>query len=109
MKTSYKLLPMAILTASTTAHAFQLDFDMESKWSGSLDSTITYGATYRLKSPSVKLTQDPNQDDSNRSHDQGWVQNNLRIISDFELKYDAENGNRYGLFTRAAAWYLRTA
>ena len=104
MRRAIKTLPLAIMLSST-AYGFQLDFEQGSKWSASLDSTITYGATYRLKSPSVQLTQDANQDDSNRSHDKGWVQNSIRILSDFELKYDTDDGDRYGLFTRATAYY----
>jgi hypothetical protein len=104
MLTNLRVLPLAVLLTST-AHGFQFEFEPGSKWSSSLDSTITYGATYRLQSQSRELLQDINLDDSNRSHNKGLVQNNLRILSDFELRYDADNGNRYGLFSRATAYY----
>ena len=91
--------------AVSGANAFQFDFEPGSKWSGSLDSTITYGAMWRLNSQSTDLTDDWQSDDSNRNFNKGLVSNSVRILSDLGINFDTDNGDRYGLFSRFTAYY----
>jgi hypothetical protein len=99
-----KALPLAIML-STSAHAFQFEFEPGSKWSASLDSTITYGAMWRLEGASADLTADANRDDANNNFGSGLVSNSIRMISDFELRYTLDSGDSYGVFARGSAYY----
>ncbi len=73
----------------------------------SLDTTVSYGLTYRLNDRDPRLIGlanggsafSVNADDGNLNYDTGLVSNLPRIISELELKY----GN-FGAFVRASGF-----
>ncbi len=89
---------------------------------GSFDTTISYGTTFRVQSQDKKLlglasttlpngTQPPgslggtafsvNADNGNLNYDKGLVSNVVRIVPELELNHQAG----FGLFARARAFY----
>ena len=99
-----RYLPCLAIAVSMPGHTFQLEFE-DTHWSSSLDTTFTYGAQWRLNDQSHELLKDWQTDDSNRNFDKGLVSNSIRFLSEFELSYSADNGDSFGLFTRATGYY----
>lgn len=104
------LLPLAIGTAS----AFELNLG---EVKGSLDSTVSYGSTWRMEAPENALTADygsypaavaanrrtfinKNDGNANFDNDSRPVSSVFKITSDLELKY-----NDFGAFVRGTAFY----
>ncbi|MEE8056870.1 MAG: DUF1302 family protein [Pseudomonadales bacterium] len=102
---NFKYLSLAAALAAPGANAFQLDLGQTSNWSGALDSIATYTAMWRLEGAKDELGTDVNNNDSDLNFGSGLVSNGIRIISDLEIKYSADNGNSYGLFSRFTAYY----
>ena len=99
-----KFLPILALVYALPGHAIEFQFDNPA-WRSNLDSTITYGTQFRTKDQNLTLVTDDNRNDANKNFDYGFMQNSIRILSEFELEYNAANGNRYGFFTRGTAYY----
>lgn len=104
------LLPLAVNTAS----AFELDLGAVT---GSLDTTVSYGTTWRMEQPDQALSANyssytasvlanrrtflnKNDGDANFDNDARPVSSVFKITSDLELKYD-----NLGLFVRGSAFY----
>ncbi|KAF1052019.1 MAG: hypothetical protein GAK43_02131 [Stenotrophomonas maltophilia] len=68
--------------------------------SGSLDSTLSYGAMWRVQGRGSDNISDINADDGNRNFDKGLVSQVFKITSDLSAKYQ-----NYGLFMRGTAYY----
>ncbi len=123
MNRSLLLAGLAVLANPASAFEFSLDNDVDI----SLDTTVTYGAQWRVESrdslisadrfladlqddPFLPLT-DPryvaqqaliiNGDDGNNNFDSGsLVSNRLTVLMDFDARW-----RDYGLFVRGRAWY----
>lgn len=104
------VLPFAVSTAA----AFELNMGGVT---GSLDTTLSFGSTWREEAPDQALAADyagygaavaanrrtfinKNDGDANFDNDSRPVSSAFKITSDFELKYD-----NLGMFTRATAFY----
>lgn len=104
------ILPLAVGTAS----AFELNLGAVQ---GSLDTTVSYGSTWRMEAPDQALSADyatyadavaanrrtfinKNDGDSNFDNDSRPVSSVFKITSDLELKYD-----NVGAFVRGTAFY----
>lgn len=104
------LLPLAMSPAA----AFELNLG---PLSGSLDSTVSYGSTWRLEAPDQALSGsyasyadsvaanrrtfiNKNDGDANFDNDSRPVSSVFKITSDLELKYD-----NVGAFVRGTAFY----
>ena len=87
---------MALAIAPT--HAVEFDL-MDGEVSGSLDTTVSYGAMWRVQG------QDHNNDgingnDGNRNYDTGIVSQVYKITSDLEMNWES-----FGMFVRGTAFY----
>ena len=97
-------LILGILSASPLA-AFQFDYG---DVSGSLDSTLSYGTSWRVSDPDPDLigtaaggdARSVNFDDGNQNYDTGLISNVLKITSDLDVSY-----RNFGLFLRGSAFY----
>ncbi|MBW7895117.1 MAG: DUF1302 domain-containing protein [Opitutaceae bacterium] len=73
------------------------------EWSGSFDTTLSFGGLYRLSSPDAAyygranggLQNSVNADDGNLNYDKGWVSALAKVSHDFQLSY-----RDYGMFLR---------
>ena len=97
------IAPLLALSYVLPVHAFQ--FNTAGPIQSSLDVTMTYGAMWRLDDQEDDLLVDANLDDANRNFDSGMVSNSIRAVADFEWRYNADNGNSYGVFARGSALY----
>jgi hypothetical protein len=76
---------------------------------GSLDTTMTYGSTWRVQSPDNAIictsnggdARSCNYDDGTQNYDTGQVQNLFKFITELSLSYQ----DRFGIFTRASGFY----
>ncbi len=68
--------------------------------SGSLDTTLSYGAMWRVQGRDKSNITDINADDGNRNFDPGLVSEVYKATSDLSAKYE-----NYGLFVRGTAYY----
>lgn len=88
------------MSVSTPGFAFQFS---EGEWSGSFDTTISFGGLYRLGSADPQyygranggLQYSVNTDDGNLNYDKGWTSALAKASHDFQLKY-----LNHGLFVR---------
>ncbi len=93
-------IAISLLFLTQPAHGFQFG---EGDWSGSFDTTVSFGGLYRLKGPDPHyygranggLQYSVNTDDGNLNYDQGWVSSLAKASHDFQLKY-----RNYGVFVR---------
>lgn len=90
---------------------FAFQFDGETV-SGSLDTTVSYGTTYRMQAPSKKLIARSNggsvdngplvYDDGNLNFRKGdLVSEVAKVVSDLDLRFQED----YGVFLRGRAFY----
>lgn len=100
---NYAALPCVALAVSTPSSAYK--FDLPGPYSAQLDTTLTYGAMWRLDDRNDLLMSDINRDDANNNFDKGLVSNSLRLVSELELSRQFKSGNELGLFTRVTALY----
>jgi len=93
-------LSIGLILTTAPASAFQFSDD---DWSGSFDTTISFGGLYRLDSPDRNfygranggLQNSVNSDDGNLNYEKGWVSSIAKISHDFQLSYRG-----YGVFVR---------
>ncbi len=64
------------------------------EWTGSFDTTLSHGFTFRTARPDYSLTS-LNSDDGTRNYGRGLVSNTSKFTSELEL-----NNQNFGLFTR---------
>ncbi len=64
------------------------------EWSGSFDTTLSHGLTFRVADPDYSKV-NLNTDDGTRNYDRGIVSNTSKFTSELELNY-----RNFGLFTR---------
>lgn len=85
------LLPLAL-------HGAQ--FELGEDWEMVVDTTLSYGAAWRVEDRASDNLRDPNADDGNRNFDKGLISNRLSILSDIEIT-DGSNG----VFLRVNGFY----
>lgn len=111
-KLSYRLIQRSISAAAVSLcfaqGAYALNFnpadDLQIDW----DTTLTYGASWRVENRDERLV-DPtinggvnfNQDDGNRNFDRGLISSRSSITTEVDANYRRD----YGLFLRARAYY----
>ncbi|WP_422909412.1 DUF1302 domain-containing protein [Pseudomonas sp. MAC6] len=93
------LIGMLPLLLSVNAHAVQFDF-YDNEITGSLDTTLSYGAMWRLQERDSSNIADINADDGNRNFSKGLVSQVFKVTTDLSANYE-----NYGLFVRGSAHY----
>jgi hypothetical protein len=106
-----RILATAIATAlaagfAAPASAVPIQTD---NWSGSWDTTLSYGALWRVESPDCRLIANANGgcgrsaniDDGNLNFDTGIVSNAIKATSEIELKFR----DSWGLFARGTTFW----
>lgn len=83
---------------SGESNAAEFSF-LDNQVNGSLDSTLSYGALWRVQSQD-KTNNDVNSNDGNRNFNPGLTSEVYKITSDLEATYQ-----NYGLFVRGSAFY----
>ncbi len=66
----------------------------------SLDTTISYGLTFRVGKRDKKLAADVNYNDGNHNYKRGIVSNAFKLTNDLDLGY-----RNFGLFVRASGFF----
>ncbi|KSW27325.1 MULTISPECIES: DUF1302 domain-containing protein [unclassified Pseudomonas] len=90
------LLPLLV---AGSVQAVEFSF-ADNQVTGSLDSTLSYGAMWRVQGRGTENIDDINTDDGNRNFDKGLVSQVFKLTSDLSAKY-----RNYGLFMRGTAYY----
>lgn len=94
--------------APWAAQAFEFG-SADGEWKGSLDTTVSFGASWRMQDRDAALigivnggtSRDPNSDDGNLRYDKGDVISTVfKATHDLELSY-----RNYGAFVRASYFY----
>jgi hypothetical protein len=106
-----RILATAIATAlaagfAAPASAVPIQTD---NWSGSWDTTLSYGALWRVESPDCRLIANANGgcgrsaniDDGNLNFDTGIVSNAVKATSELELKFR----DSWGVFARGTTFW----
>lgn len=93
------LIGMLPLLLSANAQAVEFNF-ADQEISGSLDSTLSYGAVWRVQGRDASNIADVNADDGNRNFDRGMVSQVFKMTSDLSASY-----RNYGAFVRGTAYY----
>lgn len=93
---AWGLLPL-LVAGSAQAVEFSL---LDNRLTGSIDTTLSYGAMWRVQGRDKDNISDINADDGNRNFDTGLVSEVYKATSDLSLKYD-----NYGAFVRGTAYY----
>ncbi len=106
-----RLLATAIATViaagfAAPASAVPIQTD---NWTGSWDTTLSYGAIWRVQSPDCRLIananggcgRSANNDDGNLNFDTGLVSSAIKATSEIELRFR----DSWGLFARGTAFY----
>lgn len=93
---AWGLLPL-LVAGSAQAVEFSL---LDNQLTGSIDTTLSYGAMWRVQGRDKDNISDINADDGNRNFDTGLVSEVYKATSDLSLKYD-----NYGAFVRGTAYY----
>ncbi|WP_236173376.1 DUF1302 domain-containing protein [Pseudomonas pseudonitroreducens] len=86
------------LMLSGQSKAVEFSF-LDNQLSGSLDTTVSYGALWRVQGQD-KTNNDVNSNDGNRNFSTGLASEVYKITSDLEATYQ-----NYGLFMRGSAFY----
>ncbi|MCL6272093.1 DUF1302 domain-containing protein [Sansalvadorimonas sp. 2012CJ34-2] len=84
--------------AIAPAHAIEFEL-MDGDVMGSLDTTLSYGAMWRVQGQDHS-NDGINGNDGNRNYDTGLVSQVYKITSDLEMNWDS-----FGLFVRGTAFY----
>nr|WP_281686802.1 DUF1302 domain-containing protein [Pseudomonas citronellolis] len=90
------MLPLLLVAQ---AQAVEFDF-ADNQVKGSLDSTLSYGAMWRVQGRDSSNVADINADDGNRNFDKGLASQVFKLTSDLSASY-----RNYGLFLRGTAYY----
>jgi hypothetical protein len=96
-----------VLAAGFAAPASAVPIESDN-WSGSLDTTLSYGAMWRVQSPDCRIIANANGgcgrsaniDDGNLNFSTGLVSNAVKATSELELKFR----DSWGLFLRGTAF-----
>jgi hypothetical protein len=96
-----------VLAAGFAAPASAVPIESDN-WSGSWDTTLSYGAMWRVQSPDCRIIANANGgcgrsaniDDGNLNFDTGLVSNAVKATSELELKFR----DSWGLFLRGTAF-----
>ena len=106
-----RILATAIAVALAAGYAAPASaIPIETKnWTGSLDTTLSYGAQWRVESPDCRLIANANGgcgasaniDDGNLNFDTGIVSNAIKGTSELLLKYR----DSWGIFARGTAFW----
>ncbi len=102
--TSFFVVVFALMPVSP-AEAIRFDFD---SFEGSLDTTVSYGASWRVQDRKSSLVgianggtrTGVNNDDGNLNYSKGIISNVAKITSELDLHND-----NIGIFTRGSAFY----
>jgi hypothetical protein len=102
------VLLVAILGMLGTVPAAAVDFQ-NGDWTGSWDTTITWGALQRVEDPDPRILGLPvggeafsvNGDDGNLNYEKGVVSNAIKLTTELELNYK----NKFGIFVRGRGFY----
>ena len=96
----------AVLTFTLPVFGFQFD---KGELQGSLDTTLSYGVTFRVEDPDSRLVgllkpdgraYSENVDDGTLNYDTGLVSNTVKATSELELNY-----KNFGAFVRGTGFY----
>ena len=87
------ILGLVGLASYTAPPARAVEID-HGEWTGSFDTTLSHGLTFRVARPDYSLTT-LNTDDGTRNYSRGLVSNTSKFTSELEL-----NHGNFGLFTR---------
>lgn len=98
----------AALAATYAAPASAVPIETEN-WTGSWDTTLSYGGTWRVQSPDCRLIANANGgcgrsaniDDGNLNFDTGMVSSAIKGTSEIQLTFR----DSWGLFARGTAFY----
>ena len=106
-KRSYRLqqsisAAIAAMCIAQGAHAlsFTPSEDLQIDW----DTTVTYGASWRVENRDESLVSGLakfNNDDGNRNFDEGLISNRVGVTTEMDMNYRGD----YGMFVRARAYY----
>jgi hypothetical protein len=107
-KSLFRPLPALIAAILAPNVALAVDFATEG-WSGSFDTTISFGQTWREQSRDPRLIgtanggsgRSPNIDDGNLNYRKGRVSSAYKLVSELSLDY----GENFGIFVRGSALY----
>ncbi|AGI25183.1 DUF1302 domain-containing protein [Pseudomonas sp. MT3] len=97
-RAGFALAGVLPLLMPAQAGAVEFSF-LDNEVSGSLDTTVSYGALWRVQGQD-KTNNDINGNDGNRNFDTGLVSEVYKITSDLEATY-----KNYGMFVRGSAFY----
>ncbi|CAM3635905.1 DUF1302 domain-containing protein [Parendozoicomonas haliclonae] len=89
---------LASILAVSPANAIEFDL-MDGEVAGSLDTTVSYGAMWRVQGQD-KDNDGINGNDGNRNYDTGLVSQVYKVTSDLSLSWE-----NYGLFARGTAFH----
>ena len=98
----------AAIAAGYAAPASAVSIDTEN-WTGSWDTTLTYGALWRVQGRDCRIIANANQgcgrsaniDDGNLNYDTGLVSHLVRATSEIEMRYR----DSWGFFARGTGFY----
>ena len=97
-------------SAFLSGQALAVDFSSSSgDWSGSWDTTVSLGASWRVQSPDRDIiatsaggnSRGPNDDDGTQNYSTGLVSSVIKATSEIELNYK----DNLGAFVRASGFY----
>ena len=100
----------AMLAAGFAGQAGAVPFESESgDWRGSWDTTLSYGAQFRVQGRDCRLIANANGgcgrsaniDDGNLNYDTGLYSNVVQATSEIQLTYKDD----YGIFVRGTGFY----
>lgn len=95
------LLALAIAGALAAQNAQALSFQPSDEVTVDWDTTLSYGAAWRMQKPDTELLADINGDDGNRNFKKGsMINNRFSIISEVDTRY-----RNLGFFVRGSAFY----
>jgi hypothetical protein len=106
-RTLLRPLPALVAALAAPGAAQAIDF-AAGGWNGSLNTTVTFGQTWRSESRDPRLIgtadggtgRSPNIDDGNLNYRKGRVSSAYKLVSELAL-----DGDNFGLFVRGSALY----
>ncbi|WP_354667731.1 DUF1302 domain-containing protein [Amphritea atlantica] len=111
-KQSYRLLKQAMTATAVSIcfsqGAYALSFEPTEELHIDWDTTLNYGASWRVEDRDERLV-DPtinggvnvNKDDGDRNFDKGLISNRISVTTEMDINYR----NDYGMFLRGRAYY----
>src|SRR4051794_24972796 len=102
-------LPIVAVLSLASPAAYAVDFQNDDgTFTGSWDTTLTYGQAWRIESRDCRLIaiadggcgRSPNIDDGNLNYDTGMYSRALKVLTELSLNY-----RNFGAFVRASALY----